>query len=137
MALDQAFDAGTLHLLRKAVLAEAEAAGMSRDRAEDVMLAVHELAANAVRHGPGTGMLRMHTAAGQLRCQVSDAGVAGTGHPDSGNGTTVDSWPFMAGHGLWLVRRLSDQVSVLTSQDGSQATAVFALPGQRAGAARG
>ena len=51
MALDQTFDADTLADLRKAVLAVATAVGMPDHRAAEVMLAVHELAANAVRHG--------------------------------------------------------------------------------------
>ena len=45
--------------LREAVLAHATAAGMPEARAADVMLVVHELAANAVRHGAGASHLRM------------------------------------------------------------------------------
>ena len=45
--LDQEFTAGTLHILREAVLVHATAAGLPEARAADVMLAVHELAANA------------------------------------------------------------------------------------------
>src|ERR1700757_560502 len=74
MALDRAFDAETLPDLRKAVLAQAAAAGMAADRAVDVMLAVHELAANAVRHGAGAGRLAMRVRDGRLECEVSDAG---------------------------------------------------------------
>ncbi len=51
MALDLAFDAGTLSRLRKAVFDEAAGAGMPNHRAADVVIAVHELAANVVRHG--------------------------------------------------------------------------------------
>jgi len=86
VALDQAFDADTLLDLRKAVLAVAAAAGMPNDRATEVMLAVHELAANTVRHGGGTGRVRMHAAAGELHCQVSDAGPGGAGPGSAGPG---------------------------------------------------
>jgi two-component sensor histidine kinase len=51
--LDQEFDPGTLHALRAKVLAQACRAGLSEGRAADVVLAVHELAANAIRHGAG------------------------------------------------------------------------------------
>lgn len=81
MALDLAFDADTLPGLRQAVLAEAATAGMPGDRAADVMLAVHELAANAVRHGGGAGTLTMRVADGRLYCQVSDAGSTGGTRP--------------------------------------------------------
>jgi anti-sigma regulatory factor (Ser/Thr protein kinase) len=90
MALYRAFDADTLSGLRKAVLAEAAAAGMPRDRATDVMLAVHELAANAVRHGAGTGRLAMRVRDGRLYCQVSDPG------PASGNGQAAPPEPAAA-----------------------------------------
>jgi anti-sigma regulatory factor (Ser/Thr protein kinase) len=57
--LDHRFDARGLPLLRAVVLAHAVEAGMPESRARDVMLAAHELAANAVRHGAGTGRLQM------------------------------------------------------------------------------
>jgi hypothetical protein len=63
MALDLAFDAGTLSRLRKAVFDEAAGAGMPNHRAADVVIAVHELAANAVRHGAGGGLLTMRVQA--------------------------------------------------------------------------
>ncbi|HWN61892.1 MAG TPA: ATP-binding protein, partial [Streptosporangiaceae bacterium] len=49
--LDQEFDSGNLYALRAAVQAHVDQAGFSEDRASDVVLAVHELAANAVAHG--------------------------------------------------------------------------------------
>ena len=69
--LDQKFDTAALAGLREAVLGYATACGMPEDRAIDVMLAVHELAANAVRHGPGHGQLRLHVTASTLRCEVT------------------------------------------------------------------
>jgi hypothetical protein len=36
------------------------------------VIAVHELAANAVRHGAGGGLLTMRIQAGRLRCRVSE-----------------------------------------------------------------
>jgi anti-sigma regulatory factor (Ser/Thr protein kinase) len=113
VVLDESFDSSTLHLLRERVAAFAVTAGMPQDRAMYVTLAVHELAANAVRHGAGSGRLLMHAARGALRCQVSDAGP-GTG-----------PWPQRPGHGLWIARVVADQVTVSTGPHGSQVTAVF------------
>jgi hypothetical protein len=62
--LEHEFNADALHVLRKAVLACAMAAGMPESRATDVMLVAHELAANAVRYGGGRGRLSMWIAAG-------------------------------------------------------------------------
>ncbi|HSZ38570.1 MAG TPA: ATP-binding protein [Trebonia sp.] len=129
MALDRAFDADTLSELRKAVLAEAAAAGLPGERAGDVMLAVHELAANAVRHGAGKGWLSMSVAAGQLHCQVSDAGPGGSGNGGrslSGQ-TAAQPWPVQPGHGLWLVQASADQVSMASGPAGCRVTVVFTI----------
>jgi hypothetical protein len=44
--------------------------GMPEGRALDVMLAVHELAANAIEHGGGTGRLRMSVTNQELICRI-------------------------------------------------------------------
>ena len=133
--LDREFDTDALAELRSAVLGYATACGMPGDRAIDVMLAVHELAANAVRHGPGHGRLRMHVSASALHCEVSDPG------PPSRDGRVRDGaggqapcapgavpWPVEQGHGLWLVHTVADHVRVTSGPHGSLITAVFALP---------
>jgi anti-sigma regulatory factor (Ser/Thr protein kinase) len=75
--LDQEFDSGTLYALRSAVQAHADLAGLPEDRASEVVLAVHELAANAIAHGAGHGRLRIWDLADALSCEVVDAGRAG------------------------------------------------------------
>jgi len=113
---DERFDAATLSLLRQRVAACAADAGVPVDRAVEVTLAVHELAANAVRHGAGSGRLVMYTSEGSLSCQVSDAGPGA--HP----------WPVQEGHGLWIVHAAADKVTASSGPDGSQVTAVFGWP---------
>jgi anti-sigma regulatory factor (Ser/Thr protein kinase) len=132
--LDQGFTVGTLHILRESVLAHATAAGLPEARATDVMLAVHELADNAVRHGGGTGQLRVRIAAGKLHCQVTDPGNATangylpTAPASQGSGPAAQPWPYQPGHGLWLVRRAADQLTATTGPRGSQVTVSFTLP---------
>ena len=125
MRLDQQFRERTLHILRETVLAHACAAGMPEDRATDLALAVHELAANAVRYGGGAGRLQMCDVSGKLTCQVSDPGPgsAGGAPPDG----RADPWPYLCGHGLWLARKLADDIAVWTGPGGSRVTMVFAL----------
>ena len=128
--LDLAFDAGTLHEVRAQVRIQTRQAGLPDDRAVDVVLAVHELAANAVRHGAGAGQLEMSVRDGRLHCQVSDVGpprVVGQ-WPVTGI-VTAQPWPVQRGHGLWIVQATADQVTVAWGSAGSQVTAVFALPG--------
>lgn len=113
VVFDDRFDASTLHLLRERVAACATAAGMPPDRVTDLILAVHELAANVVSHGAGAGRLLIRAAAGALRCQVSDAG------PGAG------PWPVRKGHGLWIVRTVADEFTATPGPHGSQVTALF------------
>ena len=137
MTLDQQFDEGTLHIVRETVLAHAAAVGMADERAVDVMLAAHELAANAVRHGGGSGRIQMQLTGGKLVCRVSDHGPASrNGHAPGGNprrqqpaGTSASAqpWPYQPGHGLWLVRQAADHISVVCGPAGSQVTAVFTV----------
>jgi Histidine kinase-like ATPase domain len=56
--LDQGFDNDSLYALREAVAAHAMQAGLAEGRVGDLVLAVHELASNAIRHGGGRGRLR-------------------------------------------------------------------------------
>ena len=133
--LDREFGADALARLREAVAGCASACGLPEDRAVDVMLAVHELAANAVRHGPGHGRLRIHVTASTLHCEVSDPGPPSRNGrvPDGAAGQTPGApdampWPVEEGHGLWLVRTVADRVRVTSGPHGSLITAVFALP---------
>jgi anti-sigma regulatory factor (Ser/Thr protein kinase) len=130
--LDRDFDADALAGLREAVLSYAAAHGMPRDRAIDVMLAVHELAANAVRHGAGHGRVRVELSVGTLRCEVSDPGPASRdGHALGGTGWRAPGaapWPVEQGHGLWLVTQAADQVRATCGPDGSLITVLFTLP---------
>jgi anti-sigma regulatory factor (Ser/Thr protein kinase) len=131
MALDQAFDMSRLDELRKAVLAEATTAGMPGDRAMDVMLAVHELAVNAVCHGGGAGRARLAIVAGELHCLVSDAGPGSADGDTGGSGAAVaPPWVVRPGHGLWLVHNAADHVSVACGLSGSHVTVIFTLPGE-------
>ena len=132
--LDQEFGETTLRVLRETVLAHATAAGMPEGRALDVMLAVHELAANAVEHGGGTGRLRMSATNRELVCKVSDPGPAGSGLPCDTSGSQrpgaiarVSPWPYEPGHGLWLVHQIADHISVNSGPAGSQVTVVFTM----------
>jgi anti-sigma regulatory factor (Ser/Thr protein kinase) len=124
VAFDRPFDAGMLVALRAAILAQARLSGMSEARAMDVVLAVHELMANAIRHGAGKGRLRAWQADGALRFRVDDEGGPGLADP----GAPPAPCPIRKGHGLWVVRQVADQMEVLSGRGGTRATVAFALP---------
>jgi anti-sigma regulatory factor (Ser/Thr protein kinase) len=124
--LDMEFTAGLLYAVRQAAAAHAAAAGLSVARAGDVMLAVHELASNAVRHGAGRGRLRMEDRDGSLCCQVDDAGRGPHGGRDRAGADAAGGWPYARGHGLWLVRLLADEMRVVSGPGGTCVTVRFA-----------
>ena len=133
VVLDREIRAATLSALREAVLGCAAAAGLSRDRSIEVMLAAHELAANVIRHGSGRGRLLLRVTARALSCQVSDARATarpglGAQHEADGTAAPAAAWPVEHGHGLWLVRKTADRVQVAAGPAGSVVSIAFNLP---------
>ena len=94
------------------------------DRAGDVVLAVHELAANVVCHGGGKGRLRVWQLAGALHCQVDDGDLIASADPAA----LLDPFPEPPGHGLWVVRRVANQMQALSGPRGTRVTLIFELP---------
>jgi anti-sigma regulatory factor (Ser/Thr protein kinase) len=144
-AVDQSFDGDSLYAVRATVAAHASAAGIPAGRVRDVVLAVHELAANAVRHGAGQGRMRLWITGDGLRCEVADAGAGPSGVADAGarpsgpggDGAEAGSddaapWPAEHGHGLWLVRKVADQASLDTGPSGTVAVIDFRFESARA-----
>jgi anti-anti-sigma factor len=119
--LDQLFDGDSLYALRAAAAAYSSQAGLAEGRVGDLVLAVHELAANAVRHGAGRGRLRIFNTGTELRCEVAD-----DGREDPAQ------WVIEPGHGLWVIRQVADQTHLHATPAGTVAVAAFALgpPGE-------
>jgi len=124
-ALEQAFDGDSLFALRATVAAHGSRAGLSEGRTRDLVLAVHELAANAVRHGAGQGRLRLWTAPDRVRCEVIDGGA--NGDPAGAEAADAALWHVEPGHGLWLVRQIADEASVQSDPSGTVAAVSFRL----------
>ncbi len=126
--LDQVFDGDSLYALRAAVTAHALRAGLAEDRVGDLVLAVHELAANAIRHGAGCGRLRVWNTGRLLRCEVTDDGAPDTTGPeDAASRRDPARWTIEPGHGLWVVRQVADQTSLRGSSSGTVAAVGFTL----------
>ncbi len=124
--LDLAFDSSVLGILRSEVLAVSSRAGMPDDRARDVVLAVHELAANVICHGDGKGRLRIWSLAEALHCQVDDGDlIASIDHA-----LRLDPLPELPGHGLWVVRQVANQMEALSGPHGTRVTLTFELPAE-------
>jgi anti-sigma regulatory factor (Ser/Thr protein kinase) len=132
-SMDARINADSLQMLRARVRGCAEASGLA-DRVEDVVLALHELAANVVRHGGGTGRLRAWSLPGMLRFQVDDgrqppldATCAPNGRSADGRASTA-VLPFIPGHGLWVVERICDYMVSLSGPGGTSVAVAFDRP---------
>jgi len=107
--LDMPFDRTCLRRLRSAVAAHAAEFGLPGRRVEHLVTVAHELAANAIRHGGGTGRLRLRPTARAVYCEVSDRGP---GLSDPAAGTTPPDLDGTSGRGLWMCRQLCDGLTV-------------------------
>ena len=102
------FDRRNLPDVRELVRDTAQSAGLRPSATGEFVLAVHELAANSVRHGGGIGVLRAWSEDGAAVCEVRDSGhitdpLAGRHAPRSGQ---------LGGWGLWLVNAACDLVQI-------------------------
>jgi anti-sigma regulatory factor (Ser/Thr protein kinase) len=91
-------------------------------RVDDLVLIAHELASNAVRHGGGSGRLRLWRDDYRVICRVSDGG--------RGIASVAEELPgprSEGGRGLWIARRLA-AVRIDTGPGGTTVTAAVALP---------
>jgi anti-sigma regulatory factor (Ser/Thr protein kinase) len=107
--------ADSLGDVRQFVAARAANIGWHPAQTADLVLSVHEVATNSVRHGGGAGVLRLWHTEDRLVCEVQDAGLiespmAGRARPDSVQ---------PSGRGLWIANQLCDLVQVRSSASGS------------------
>ncbi|HEV2638106.1 MAG TPA: ATP-binding protein [Actinocrinis sp.] len=83
-------------------------AGLPPDRLRDLLLAVTEIAANSIRHGGGSGTMRVWARAGAMVCELRDQGVITD--PLTGRVRPVADRP--GGRGLWFAHQLCDLVEI-------------------------
>lgn len=110
-----AFAADGLSGIRSLVGEHAKASGLAPGRIADLVLAVNEIATNSVRHGGGSGVLRLWREDGELVCEVRDRGRFG--QPLAGRERPAAEQ--LGGRGLWIANQLCDLVQIRSGEDGS------------------
>jgi anti-sigma regulatory factor (Ser/Thr protein kinase) len=106
---------GRLGPVREFSAGQARAAGLESARARDLVLAVSELAANAIGHAGGGGVVRAWRTTREMLFQVEDRGHIDD--PLAGRRRQPADAP--GGHGLWLVNRVCDLVERRTGPAGT------------------
>jgi anti-sigma regulatory factor (Ser/Thr protein kinase) len=104
-----------LSKVRGLVMQQARAAGLTEGRANDLVLAVSEVAANTLRHTDSSGTLAIWHDRHEIVCEIHDEGnitdpLAGQRRP------AADA---TGGHGLWLVYQVCDLVELRSDQTGT------------------
>ena len=102
--------------VRKFTAAQALRAGLTPDRANDLVIAVAELAANTLIHTSGPGTLTIWVTDDEVICQVQDQGQITD--PQAGMVRHAPDAPG-GGRGLWVVYQVCDQVEISTGRAGT------------------
>jgi anti-sigma regulatory factor (Ser/Thr protein kinase) len=97
------FDQLDLTALRHALTGQAMGCGLTGSALDDFVLAVSEIAANAVTHGGGNGRLLLWCDDDRLRCEISDDGP---GLAEQAVGDRPPPPLAEHGRGLWLASQL-------------------------------
>jgi anti-sigma regulatory factor (Ser/Thr protein kinase) len=111
------FDAYQLREARSWVADRATAAGLSRDRAADLVLATNELTTNTLLYGGGEGIVSLWREGSAVICEVRDEGrivdpLAGRRRP---------STDAAGGRGLWIANEVCDLVQLRAFASGGVA----------------
>ena len=112
------FSIETLIAVRHEVMRWAREHGMTDPPLYRFVVAVNEIATNAVRHGGGTGRLELWRAGDLLYCRVTDHG--GGLAPD--HSIELPAPHTTSGRGLWLAREGSETMTVRREQGATSVT---------------
>jgi anti-sigma regulatory factor (Ser/Thr protein kinase) len=119
------FDATSLAALRGQLTDQGGLCGLTDLGLSNFVLAVNEIATNAVRHGGGRGRLRLWRLDPDLWCEIADEG---RGIPKERlNGSHKPKPGHIGGWGLWLARHLCVSIDVETGRTGTRILMRYAL----------
>ena len=104
-----------LSKVRGLVMQQARAAGLTEGRANDLVLAVSEVAANTLRHTDSAGTLTIWHDSSEIVCEIHDEGTI----TDPNIGQRRPAADASGGHGLWLVRQVCDLVELRSDATGT------------------
>lgn len=117
------FSVNDLPRLRELAAEWAAEAGLPPLQVGDFMLAVHEIAANAVLHGSPAAELQLRLASGGVEAMIRDGGHwVPSGRPATGPGDGL-------GMGLQVARQVCDEVDIRAGPEGTVVVLRMRLPG--------
>jgi anti-sigma regulatory factor (Ser/Thr protein kinase) len=117
--VERLVDIDSLGAVRDLVNRVASECGLASSGVDDLVLAANELATNVVRHGGGRGLVRLWCADDTVFCQMVDYG---SGMPSSSASGEPPPPHALTGRGLWMIRRMADQMEIDTGPRGTTVT---------------
>jgi anti-sigma regulatory factor (Ser/Thr protein kinase) len=109
------FGSDDLPVLREVVIGHAGRLHLGPQRCAELVLAVHEVATNSLRHGGERGTLRVWPDGGALICEIRDGGHI----TEPLVGRELPAVSDEGGRGLWLANQLCDLVQIRSSSEGT------------------
>jgi len=109
------FGIGQLRVLRTLAAHYLGLTGIDRERMDDLVLAINEVATNSVQHAGGHGTLRIWQEGTTVLCEVRDDGYI----TDPLVGRRTPGFGDEASRGFWVVNQLCDLVQVRSSPAGT------------------
>jgi anti-sigma regulatory factor (Ser/Thr protein kinase) len=119
-----AFNARSLRSLRQEVAGICAGTVLGDVARAQFVLAVLEIATNAVRHGGGYGTIDLGYEDGLLWCEIADGG---RGIPTPWLTSTRPRPGHIGGWGLWLARHICTSLDVDTSRRGTRIRMCYAV----------
>ena len=109
-------ESADLHDVRRFVAERAARHGLADEALGRLLVAVTEVATNAVKHGTPPMAVRVWADDGDLICEVADSGCW---RPDAMLGYAPPATATSGGFGLWGARMLADAVQIRAGWDGT------------------
>jgi anti-sigma regulatory factor (Ser/Thr protein kinase) len=109
------FRAADLPLVRRRTASWARRAGLAADVADDFVIAVNEIATNAVRHGSPEATLRLWAEGRAALAEISDEG-----HWPGASGSVPKRPAEHGGMGLEVARMVCDDLRIQSTRSGTQ-----------------
>ena len=104
-------------VLRRRLTAVLRDSALTQDAAQDFVLAIDEVTANAAEHGVPPVDVRLWTSTDRLVCSITDRGSC-FDDPTAGYGPAHHGDPALGGMGLWLARRSVDSLTAERTEGG-------------------
>jgi anti-sigma regulatory factor (Ser/Thr protein kinase) len=119
-----------LPVVRRAAEVAARRRQLRPARVDDFVIAINEIATNAIEHGGGAGTLRLWVADGNLVAEIADRGLIA----EPLIGRLPPPVDLESRRGLWLANQLCDLVQIASSPGGTTVRLLVRLSTARHGA---